>query len=180
MSAIVLAQPHSTPLHEKAPVDSDFDAVVEQEISQDERTRGQARRVSAHDADSEIAPWIGKSGRLLTAAEEVTLARRVARGDKAAKDRLTEANLRLVISIARKYCAPGVPLSDLIQEGNLGLIRAVEKFDPERGFRFSTYATWWIRRAISRAVINQGRTIRIPVYVADDENDGNTTPAALA
>jgi RNA polymerase primary sigma factor len=167
MSAIVLAQPQSTPLHEKAPVRDEYDARVEQEIQLEERVRGQARRVNANDADSEIAPWIGKSGRLLTAAEEVNLARRVARGDKVAKDRLTEANLRLVISIARKYCAPGVPLSDLIQEGNLGLIRAVEKFDPERGFRFSTYATWWIRRAISRAVINQGRTIRIPVYVAD-------------
>jgi RNA polymerase primary sigma factor len=105
--------------------------------------------------------------RLLTAEEEVDLARRVARGDQSAKDKLTEANLRLVVSIARRYSVPGVALADLIQEGNIGLIRAVEKFDPDRGFRFSTYATWWIRRAIARAVINQGRTIRIPVYVAE-------------
>lgn len=123
---------------------------------------------SAYDQDS-IAPYLSRSRsiRLLSAEEEVILARRVARGDRAAKDTLTEANLRLVISIARRYSVPGVPLADLIQEGNIGLIRAVEKFDPDRGFRFSTYATWWIRRAVARAVINNGRTIRIPVYVAD-------------
>ena len=108
-----------------------------------------------------------KSTRLLSAEEEVDLAKRVGRGDQEAKDVLTEANLRLVVSIARRYSVPGIALADLIQEGNIGLIRAVEKFDPDRGFRFSTYATWWIRRAIARAVINQGRTIRIPVYVAE-------------
>jgi RNA polymerase primary sigma factor len=121
-------------------------------------------------ADSDaLTQWVGRtrSCRLLTAEEEVSLAHRVARGDKRAKDQLTEANLRLVVSIARRYSVPGIPLADLIQEGNIGLIRAVEKFDPDRGFRFSTYATWWIRRAIARAVINQGRTIRIPVYIAD-------------
>ncbi|MFY7951363.1 MAG: sigma-70 family RNA polymerase sigma factor [Armatimonadaceae bacterium] len=126
-----------------------------------------AEQESIPESDPDLAPWMHRSTRLLSAAEEVALARRIQRGDKAAKDRLTEANLRLVISIARRYNVPGVPLADLIQEGNLGLIRAVEKFDPDRGFRFSTYATWWIRRAISRAVISQGRTIRIPVYVAD-------------
>ena len=131
-------------------------------------TEGQCSESALAEGDS-LGQWVGRtrSSRLLSAEEEVLLARRVARGDKRAKDQLTEANLRLVVSIARRYSVPGVPMADLIQEGNIGLIRAVEKFDPERGFRFSTYATWWIRRAIARAVINQGRTIRIPVYIAD-------------
>ena len=131
---------------------------------------GSAERVPDPFADADpLQAWMRRtrSTRLLTAEEEVVLARRVARGDQSAKDILTEANLRLVVSIARRYSVPGVPLADLIQEGNIGLIRAVEKYDPARGFRFSTYATWWIRRAIARAVINQGRTIRIPVYVAE-------------
>ena len=107
------------------------------------------------------------NGRLLTHAEERELARRKDEGDEEAKSRLIECNLRLVMSITRNYTKAGVPLLDLIQEGNLGLIRAVEKFDYKLGFKLSTYATWWIRQAITRALADQGRTIRLPVHVAE-------------
>ena len=106
-------------------------------------------------------------GRLLTREEERELARRKDEGDEAAKRRLIECNLRLVMSITRNYTKAGVPLLDLIQEGNLGLIRAVEKFDYKMGFKLSTYATWWIRQAVTRALADQGRTIRLPVHVAE-------------
>jgi RNA polymerase primary sigma factor len=106
-------------------------------------------------------------GRLLTPAEERELARRKDEGDEAAKRRLIEANLRLVMSITRNYTRAGVPLLDLIQEGNLGLMRAVEKFDYTMGFKLSTYATWWIRQSVTRALAEQGRTIRLPVHVAE-------------
>ncbi len=107
---------------------------------------------------------------LLHADEELTLARRVVQGDFLARQKMIVSNLRLVVSIAKRYLNRGIPLADLIEEGNLGLMHALEKFDPERGFRFSTYATWWIRQNIERAIMNQSRTIRLPVHVVKELN----------
>lgn len=112
---------------------------------------------------------LGKS-KLLTADEEKIYGKRVLRGDQEARKIMIESNLRLVVKISRRYLNRGLPLLDLIEEGNLGLIRAVEKFDPDRGFRFSTYATWWIRQTIERAIMNQTRTIRLPIHIIKEMN----------
>ena len=107
---------------------------------------------------------------LLTADEEKHYARRAQNGDESARQRMIESNLRLVVKISRRYLHRGLPLLDLIEEGNLGLIHAVKKFDPERGFRFSTYSTWWIRQTIERAIMNQSRTVRLPIHIVKDIN----------
>ena len=106
-------------------------------------------------------------GKLLTHSEEIDLSKRAKAGDKGARQRLIEKNLRLVVSVAKRYRDQGLPFEDLIQEGNIGLMKAVEKFDPDRGWRFSTYATWWVRQAVQRAVADKGRTIRVPVHRGD-------------
>jgi RNA polymerase primary sigma factor len=126
--------------------------------------------VAAMTTDS-LQLFLNEAGRypLLTAAEEVELAKRIERGDGLAKDRMINSNLRLVVSIAKKYQGHGLSLLDLIQEGIIGLIRAVEKFDWRRGYKFSTYATWWIRQAVQRGVANKSRTIRIPVHIVERE-----------
>jgi RNA polymerase nonessential primary-like sigma factor len=128
-----------------------------------------SRSTTQMDATRLYLSEIGNS-KLLTAAEEVTLARLAQKGDLPARQRMIESNLRLVVKITRRYMNRGLALLDLIEEGNLGLIRAVEKFDPERGFRFSTYATWWIRQTIERAIMNQTRTIRLPIHVVKEIN----------
>ena len=129
----------------------------------DEDVRDETREQSR----ANLGVYLGEISRipLLSRAEEHELAMRVRAGDEAAKQRMIEANLRLVVQIARRYRNRGLPLPDLIEEGNLGLLRAVDKFDPDRGTRFSTYATWWIRQAVVRALANQARTIRLPVHV---------------
>lgn len=123
-------------------------------------------------ADDSVRLYLREIGKipLLNAQQELELAQRVVAGDKDAKDKMAEANMRLVVSIAKRYVGRGLDLLDLIQEGNTGLLRAVEKFDPDKGFKFSTYATWWIRQAITRAIADQARTIRIPVHMVETIN----------
>jgi RNA polymerase nonessential primary-like sigma factor len=150
-----------------------FDAGVA-DMDMDADADGQGQRLAKGDL-SQADPtqmYLNEIGlaKLLTAEEEIYFARLVQRGDAAARNHMIESNLRLVVKIARRYINRGLALLDLIEEGNLGLIRAVEKFDPERGFRFSTYATWWIRQTIERAIMNQTRTVRLPIHVVKEVN----------
>ena len=150
--------------------DMDMDGMEdEEEVELDKIDLSVPEGVSIEDPVRMYLKEIGKVS-LLSADEEIELAKRMERGDEAAKKRLAEANLRLVVSIAKRYVGRGMLFLDLIQEGNLGLIKAVEKFDYRKGYKFSTYATWWIRQAITRAIADQARTIRIPVHMVETIN----------
>ena len=164
-------------------VDDEFltDAVSEEEDEQvvEAVFEGDLRTRYTGDAVQMYLDEIGRTP-LLTKAQEGYLARRIERGEKRAKAHLTRANLRLVVSIAKKYASRGVSLLDLVQEGNIGLMRAVEKFDYRRGYKFSTYATWWIRQAVTRAIADKGRTIRVPVHMVEKINKYYRVQRSLA